>query len=57
MEQFFENILKYSLNLAVDNIHDEIQLELSEKDSVVGSIVSAALKKGYEAIKLEMNQP
>ena len=56
MEKFFESILSYSLNLAVDKLHEGIQSELGREDSVVNSMLSAVFEKGYDRIKSEINQ-
>ena len=57
MEQFFENILKYSLNLAVDNAYKGIQNELNQEQNIGGEIASIFVNKGYEFLKKEINTP
>ena len=57
MEQFFENILKYSLNLAVDNVYKGIQTELNQDQNIGGEIASIFVNKGYEFLKKEINTP
>ncbi|NHB57008.1 hypothetical protein G9F32_03035 [Acinetobacter sp. 194] len=56
MEKFFETIFSYSLNLAVDRLHESIQSELGKEDSAVNSMLSAVFEKGYDRIKSEINQ-
>lgn len=55
MENFLENVLTYSLNLAVDSVHNGIQSELAKEESVVNVVLSAVITKGYDAIKSEIN--
>ena len=57
MEQFFENILKYSLNLAVDNAYKGIQNELNQEQNIGGEIASIFVNKGYKKKKKEINTP
>ncbi|MGF2878586.1 hypothetical protein VSN93_00575 [Acinetobacter johnsonii] len=56
MEQFFENIIKYSLNLAVDNVYESIQNELNQEQSLGNEVASAIVNKGYDFLKLEIQQ-
>lgn len=55
MEQFFENILRYSLNLAVDNAYKGIQTELNQDQNIGCEIASVFVNKGYEFLKKEIN--
>ncbi|MEJ5034919.1 hypothetical protein WH243_14640 [Acinetobacter sp. MYb177] len=56
MEQFFENIIKYSLNLAVDNVYESIQNELNQDQSLANVVASAIASKGYDFLKSEIQQ-
>lgn len=56
MEQFFENIIKYSLNLAVDNVYESIQNELNEEQLLSNQIANAIVNKGYDFLKSEIRQ-
>lgn len=56
MEKFLESVIAYSLNLAVDNIYNCIQAELSKENSIVASVVSGLIETGYDKIKLDINQ-
>ena len=55
MEQFFENILRYSLNLAVDNVYKGIQTELNQDQNIGREIATVFVNKGYEFLKKEIN--
>lgn len=55
MEQFFENILRYSLNLAVDNVYKGIQTELNQDQNIGSEIATVFVNKGYEFLKKEIN--
>jgi len=56
MEQFFENIIKYSLNLAVDSVYESIQNELNEEQLLSNQIANAIVNKGYDFLKSEIRQ-
>ena len=49
MEQFFENILKYSLNLAVDSVYKGIQTELNQDQNIkkVRTTITETLLANY----------
>ena len=55
MEQFFESILRYSLNLAVDNIYKGIQTELNQDQNIGSEVATVFINKGYEFLKKEIN--
>ena len=55
MEQFFENILRYSLDLAVDNVYKGIQTELNQDQNIGSEIATVFVNKGYEFLKKEIN--
>lgn len=55
MEQFFENILRYSLNLAVDNVYKGIQTELNQDQNIGSEIATVFVNKGYKFLKKEIN--
>lgn len=55
MEQFFENILRYSLNLAVDNVFKGIKTELNQDQNIGSEIATVFVNKGYEFLKKEIN--
>ena len=55
MEQFFENILRYSLNLAVDNVYKGIQTELNQDQNIGSEIATVFVNKGYEFLKKEID--
>ena len=55
MEQFFESILRYSLNLAVDNVYKGIQTELNQDQNIGSEIATVFVNKGYEFLKKEIN--
>ncbi len=56
MEQFFENIIKYSLNLAVDSVYESIQNELNKEQLLSNQIANAIVNKGYDFLKSEIRQ-
>ena len=56
MEKFSENILKYSLNLAVDRVYENIQNELNQEQSLANEIASGLVNKGYVFLKTEIQQ-
>ncbi|MFN0297721.1 hypothetical protein ACKVE0_09340 [Acinetobacter albensis] len=55
MEQFFESILRYSLNLAVDNVFKGIKTELNQDQNIGSEIATVFINKGYEFLKKEIN--
>lgn len=56
MEQFFENIIKYSLNLAVDSVYESIQNELNKEQLLSNEIAKVIVNKGYDFLKSEIRQ-
>ncbi|WP_165383042.1 hypothetical protein [Acinetobacter sp. WCHAc060033] len=54
MEQFFETILKYSINLAVDRVYEGIQTELNQDSSIGAEIALVFIEKGYKNLKAEL---
>lgn len=56
MEQFFENIIKYSLNLAVDSVYESIQNELNKEQLLSNEIANVIVNKGYDFLKSEIRQ-
>lgn len=56
MEQFFENIIKYSLNLAVDSVYESIQNELNKEQLLSNEIANFIVNKGYDFLKSEIRQ-
>lgn len=56
MEKFIENILKYTLNLAVDNVYESIQRELNQEQSLGNEIASVLVNKSYDFLKSEIQQ-
>ncbi|WP_234965983.1 hypothetical protein [Acinetobacter johnsonii] len=56
MEQFFENVIKYSLNLAVDSVYESIQNELNKEQLLSNEIANVIVNKGYDFLKSEIRQ-
>ncbi|MDH1725028.1 hypothetical protein N5E37_02300 [Acinetobacter johnsonii] len=56
MEKFIENILKHTLNLAVDNVFESIQRELNQEQSLGNEIASVLVNKSYDFLKSEIQQ-
>ncbi len=56
MEKFIENILKHTLNLAVDNVYESIQRELNQEQSLGNEIASVLVNKSYDFLKSEIQQ-
>lgn len=56
MEKFIENVLKYSINLAIDNVYENIKSELNQEKNIGVDIANIFVEKGYRFLKTEIQQ-